>query len=69
MTDDDRSRSHLDDGLLWLCRWIAAESDPPPPEVISGAHAAFSWRTLDVELADLLLSDPEACISEPLTRS
>ncbi len=69
MTNDYRSRSHLDDRLLQACRSIAAEPDPPPPEVIAGALAAFSWRTLDVELADLLLSGGQRCISEPLTRS
>ena len=69
MTNYDRTRSHLDDRLVQACRSIAAETDAPPPEVISGAVAAFSWRTFDVELADLLDSGRELCIRQPLGRS
>ncbi len=69
MTIDERCRSHREDGLMRACRSIAAETDAPPPEVIRGARAAFWWRTVDVELADLLRSDREARISEPLARS
>ena len=69
MTNDDRSCPHPGDGLMHVCRAIASELDAPPPEVIAGAVAAFSWRTLDIELADLLLSERRPCISEPLARS
>ena len=61
--------SRLDARLLRACRSIVAEADPPPGEVIAGALAAFGWRTVDAELADLLRSCPEPRISEPLTRS
>ncbi len=69
MTFNDRSCSRLEDRIMHACRAIAAETDAPPPDVISGAIAAFSWRTIDVELADLLRSHDEPCIREPLTRS
>jgi hypothetical protein len=30
-----------------------AEADPVPPEVLRTARAAFAWKTLAVQLADL----------------
>jgi hypothetical protein len=70
VTIDDYSSSHLDDDrLLGACRSIAAKADPAPPEVVAGALAALSWRTVDAELAELLAVSREPCITEPLTRS
>jgi hypothetical protein len=69
VTNNDCRSSHLDDRLLRACRSIAAQADPVPPEVVAGALAALSWRTVDAELAELLAFPREPCISEPLTRS
>jgi hypothetical protein len=51
------------------CRALVAQMDPTPAEVAAGALAAFTWRTVDAELAELLAWHPEPRISEPLTRS
>ena len=69
MTNHDRSSSHRDEAFLRACRSVVARNDPTPPEVIAGALAALSWRTVDAELAELSLSQREPCISEPLARS
>ncbi len=69
MTHDDCSRSHPDARLLRACRSLVAQADPTPPEVVAAALAAITWRTVDAELADLLASHREPCISEPLARS
>ncbi len=46
------NRPELDDLAEWLGR-IAAEVDPPPAEVVAASRAAFAWRTIDAELAEL----------------
>jgi hypothetical protein len=50
MRDGDISR---DEQLLAELRAAAGRIDPPPPEVIEAAHAVFTWRTIDAELAEL----------------
>ncbi|HSH23735.1 MAG TPA: hypothetical protein VK975_06720 [Acidimicrobiales bacterium] len=44
--------SELDELVERLGR-IAGELDPPPVEVLDAAQAAFAWRTVDTELAEL----------------
>jgi hypothetical protein len=41
------------DPLLAELRDVAARADPVPSSVLAGAKAAFSWRTIDAELAEL----------------
>jgi hypothetical protein len=50
MTDRDGAR---DEQLIEELRAVAARMDGPPPEVEEAARAAFSWRTIDAELAEL----------------
>lgn len=30
---------------------VAATAAPPPPHVVAAAHSAYTWRTIDAELA------------------
>jgi len=46
---DDRDRELLDE-----LRGVVTEIDPVPPEVTAFAKAAFGWRRVDAELAELL---------------
>ena len=62
MTNNDSPGSDLlDYGFLQALRRIAGQIDPEPAPVTAGAMAAFSWRTVDAELAtltyDFLLDD------------
>jgi hypothetical protein len=43
-----------DDRLLAMLTDALAAADPVPPSVIEGARAAFTWRTIDTELAELV---------------
>src|SRR5215469_1741348 len=43
-----------DDELSEELRQLAARLDPVPPELLAGAAAAFTWRDVDAELADLV---------------
>lgn len=58
MTDAEDLR---DQQLLDELRGMVARLDAPPPEVAEAARAAYSWRTVDAELAaltyDSLLDD------------
>ena len=45
-----------DDALLALVA-DAVAGDGPPPDVVEAAYAAFGWRTLDADLAQLF--EPE----------
>lgn len=45
--------SREDDGLLARLREGLTESDPVPSDVTSFAKAAFTWRSIDAELAEL----------------
>lgn len=40
--------------LLDELRAVLGRADPVPPEVVEAARAAFGWRRLDAELAELL---------------
>lgn len=42
------------DELLERLAAIAGALDAPPPELASAAQAAFGWRTIDAELAELV---------------
>ena len=54
MTNNDSPGSdHLDYWFLQALRRIAGQIDPEPATVTAGAMAAFSWRTIDAELATL----------------
>jgi hypothetical protein len=54
MSDDiERKQDEADDELLDELRGIAARVDPTPEFVISAAKAAYTWRTIDDELAEL----------------
>jgi hypothetical protein len=54
MSDEtDRTQDDADDELLDELRAIAARVDPTPEFVISAAKAAYTWRTIDDELAEL----------------
>lgn len=41
------------DELLERLARVAGQIDAPPPEVVAAARAAFTWRTVDAELAEL----------------
>ena len=43
-----------DDDLATLVAQALAASDPVPEHVLEGARAAFTWRTIDTELAELV---------------
>lgn len=51
MTKDrfDRAERHLDE-----LSEVSDRLDPVPPAALEAAIAAFSWRTIDAELADLV---------------
>jgi hypothetical protein len=54
MSDDTEPRQdQSDDELLDELRSIAARVDPTPEFVLSAAKAAYTWRTIDDELAEL----------------
>ncbi|NUR62587.1 MAG: hypothetical protein HOV87_28615 [Catenulispora sp.] len=42
-----------DIGLLSSVGEMFDQVDPVPPEVVRAGHAAFTWRTIDAELAEL----------------
>jgi hypothetical protein len=46
----DREGSELESEL----RQAAARFDPVPPELLAAAAGAFSWRTIEAELAELV---------------
>jgi len=43
-----------DDGVIGRLRQLAAQADPPPPELAASARAAFGLYRFDQELAELL---------------
>ena len=47
---DERDDDELDGEL----RRLAARLDPVPPELLAGAAAAFAWRDIDAQLAELV---------------
>ncbi len=57
MTNDSTSRSSEslgDDELAELLAQALQRTDPVPVRVLDGARAAFTWRTIDTELAELV---------------
>lgn len=59
MTDDEPGGPHEqampdDDQLLDLLAAALREADPVPDHVLAGARSAFTWRTIDAELAELV---------------
>ena len=43
-----------DEALLSELRRVTNELDPIPEHVLTAAHAAIGWRTIDAELAELI---------------
>ena len=43
-----------DDELVGMIAQALASDDPVPERVLEGARAAFTWRTIDAELAELV---------------
>jgi hypothetical protein len=41
------------DPLVGALRNVVANADPVPPSVVEAARAAYVWRTIDAELAEL----------------
>jgi hypothetical protein len=56
MSTNDRS----DDELLSRLARAVAIHDPVPPELVTFAREAFSWRTVDAELVELVADSREA---------
>jgi hypothetical protein len=58
MTDEqhptDPSSTISDEVLLELLGEALAAADPVPDHVLEGARAAFTWSTIDTELAELV---------------
>jgi hypothetical protein len=44
----------LDDQLIATLGAAIQHADPVPEHVLAGARAAFTWRTIDAELAELV---------------
>src|SRR5215472_18630087 len=59
-------RDERDEELTEELRRLAARLDPVPPELLRGAAAAFAWRDIDAELAELvfdsLIDNSEAAL-------
>lgn len=56
MSDSDDRRAEpvgADDALLAELARVLDAHDPPPPPVVEAARAAWTWRTIDAELAEL----------------
>ena len=47
-----------DEDLLAELRGVAARVDSVPDELVAAARAAFAWRTMDAELAELVDDAP-----------
>ena len=59
-TDEQASRSMItDDDLLDLLGRAIDAADPVPDRVLDGARAAFTWRTIDTELAELVFDSTQ----------
>ncbi|GAA3773071.1 hypothetical protein GCM10022225_70720 [Plantactinospora mayteni] len=60
-----------DDALLRELGEALRDPGPPPEEFLAAGYAAFSWRTVDAELALAELTFDSACDPEPagMTRS
>ncbi|MFK8024899.1 MAG: carboxypeptidase-like regulatory domain-containing protein [Ilumatobacter sp.] len=51
---DDRMSTQEGDAMLALLGEALATSDPVPDHVVDAAKGAFTWRTIDAELAELV---------------
>lgn len=51
---DDEFDLMSDDELVGLIAQALASDDPIPDHVLDGARAAFTWRTIDTELAEMV---------------
>ncbi len=54
MTDHDRPPDPDDDALEELLAVALRHGDPVPRHVVAAARGAWTWRTIDQELADLV---------------
>jgi hypothetical protein len=52
--DDEVIGEHAADELLGRLGEALLAADPVPERVLAGARAAFTWRTIDAELAELV---------------
>ena len=62
---NEPSPEQLDDDLLDELRAVVNTTDPVPDRLVDSAKAAFSWRTIDEELAQLQfdsLADSEVLV-------
>lgn len=53
MAEDPQRPEEADDRLLEALRAVAQRVDPVPAEVEEAARGAYTWRTVDAELAEL----------------
>ncbi len=53
MSDDDNELMQ-DDEIMALLAEALERADPVPAHVMDNARAAFTWRTIDAELAELV---------------
>jgi hypothetical protein len=56
---DPQTSSDADDALLAALTDALQAVDPVPDHVVAAASAAFSWRTVDAELAELSFDSAE----------
>jgi hypothetical protein len=55
MSDDDNELELMqDDEVMALLAEALGRADPVPAHVMDNARAAFTWRTIDAELAELV---------------
>jgi hypothetical protein len=54
MSNDDRQQNDHDDALQELLGIALRHADPVPPHVVAAARGAWTWRTIDEELAALV---------------
>lgn len=69
MTDAHHPDHPDDDALLGELRSLATRTDPVPDHVAELARAAFDWRTLDAELARLVMDSADRELAGELVRS
>lgn len=64
------TQPHADDErLMSELRTLATTTDPVPDHVLELARAAFDWRTLDAELAQLVMDSADRELAGDLVRS
>ncbi|MDH3682095.1 MAG: hypothetical protein OEV40_19350 [Acidimicrobiia bacterium] len=69
MTNGDTAPDRLDDLLLAELRQAVNAADPVPGRLLDSAKAAFTWRTVDQELAHLQFDSLADADSEVAVRS